>query len=342
MAKVSCRKAICARILELARQDPRIWAVCTDSRGSVTIGAMAEELPEQFVELGIAEQNAVAVAAGLALTGKTVFACGPACFLAARAYEQVKVDVAYNCTDVKIIGVSAGVSYGPLGCTHTSLHDFASMRSLPNLEVVTSLAWGRRGKAVYCVEGNINYTGAVITWLVEMGLLEKPSLSGSIAASLSGNGGVYLVPAFSGLGAPYFNDKARAAIIGMDRSTRPAHLVRAAEECIAYQIRDVVESVTEAAGRPLSRLCADGGPTRDRFLMRFQAGLLGMPLLVSETEELSGAGAAYCAAIGAGLVSEEQIFAGLHEREILPEMENTERAKLLRGWREAVAAVAGK
>lgn len=136
MAKVSCRKAICSRILELAREDPRIYAVCTDSRGSVTIGDMAQELPDQFVEAGIAEQNAVAVAAGLALTGKKVFACGPACFLAARAYEQVKVDVAYNATDVKIIGVSAGVSYGPLGCTHTSLHDFASMRSLPNIEVI--------------------------------------------------------------------------------------------------------------------------------------------------------------------------------------------------------------
>lgn len=234
---------------------------------------------------------------------------------------------------------TAKVTYG----TGSSIMmNAGGVRPRESAGVVTSLAWGRRGKAVYCVEGNINYTGAVITWLVEMGLLEKPSLSGSIAASLSGNGGVYLVPAFSGLGAPYFNDKARAAIIGMDRSTRPAHLVRAAEECIAYQIRDVVESVTEAAGRPLSRLCADGGPTRDRFLMRFQAGLLGMPLLVSETEELSGAGAAYCAAIGAGLVSEEQIFAGLHEREILPEMENTERGKLLRGWREAVAAVAGK
>ena len=84
MAKVSCRKAICSRILELAREDPRIYAVCTDSRGSVTIGDMAQELPDQFVEAGIAEQNAVAVAAGLALTGKKVFACGPACFLAAR------------------------------------------------------------------------------------------------------------------------------------------------------------------------------------------------------------------------------------------------------------------
>lgn len=135
MAKGSCRKAICARIIERAKQDDTAYAICTDSRGSVTIGAMADVVPEQFVEAGIAEQNAVAVAAGLALTGKRVFACGPACFLAARAYEQVKIDVAYNCTNVKLIGVSAGVSYGPLGCTHTSLHDFASMRALPNLEI---------------------------------------------------------------------------------------------------------------------------------------------------------------------------------------------------------------
>ncbi len=136
MAKVSCRKAFCQRLLERARKDKDIYAVCTDSRGSVTIGAMAQELPGQFVEAGIAEQNAVAVGAGLALTGKRVFVCGPACFLAARAYEQVKIDVAYNCTNVKVIGVSAGVSYGPLGCTHTSLHDFASMRSLPNIQVL--------------------------------------------------------------------------------------------------------------------------------------------------------------------------------------------------------------
>lgn len=136
MAKVSCRKAFCQRLLERARKDKDVYAVCTDSRGSVTIGAMAEELPGQFVEAGIAEQNAVAVGAGLALTGKRVFVCGPACFLAARAYEQIKIDVAYNCTNVKVIGVSAGVSYGPLGCTHTSLHDFASMRSLPNIQVL--------------------------------------------------------------------------------------------------------------------------------------------------------------------------------------------------------------
>lgn len=135
MAKGSLRKAVSNKILEEAKKKRDIMAVCTDSRGSVTISAMAKELPDQFIEAGIAEQNAMAVAAGMAVMGKKVFVCGPACFVSARAYEQVKIDVAYNCTDVKIIGVSAGVSYGPLGCTHTSLHDFASMRSLPNIEV---------------------------------------------------------------------------------------------------------------------------------------------------------------------------------------------------------------
>lgn len=136
MSKGSVRKAVCTSILRHAHEDASILTVCTDSRGSVTIGQMAEELPDQFVEAGIAEQNAVAVGTGLAIAGHKVFVCGPACFLAARAYEQVKVDVAYNQTDVKIIGVSAGVSYGPLGCTHTSLHDFAGMRALPNINVI--------------------------------------------------------------------------------------------------------------------------------------------------------------------------------------------------------------
>lgn len=135
MAKVSCRKAFSDTLLEKAKADKTIYTVATDSRGSVTTAKFFRELPKQSVELGIAEQNAVAFGAGLALTGKNVFVTSPACFLAARAYEQVKVDIAYNNTNVKLIGVSAGVSYGPLGCTHTSLHDFASMRSLPNIHV---------------------------------------------------------------------------------------------------------------------------------------------------------------------------------------------------------------
>ena len=119
----------------LAEHDKSIFMVCTDSRGSVTASDFAKKYPAQFVEAGIAEQNAVGIAAGLAAVGKKVFVAGPACFLAARSYEQIKIDVAYNNFNVKIVGVSAGVSYGPLGETHTSLHDIAAMRALPNLEI---------------------------------------------------------------------------------------------------------------------------------------------------------------------------------------------------------------
>lgn len=135
MSKVSCRKAFTTALLKIAKERSDIWAVATDSRGSVTISKFFDELPSQTAEFGIAEQNAVAAAAGISLTGKNVFVTGPACFLAARAFEQVKVDVAYNESNVKIIGVSGGVSYGPLGGTHTSLHDIAGMRALPNLQV---------------------------------------------------------------------------------------------------------------------------------------------------------------------------------------------------------------
>lgn len=135
MAKVSCRKAVTSTLERLFSENPKLYAVATDSRGSVTAGPLSEKFPARFIELGIAEQNAVGVAGGLASLGNTAFVMGPACFLSARAYEQVKVDVAYNQLDVKLIGVSAGVSYGPLGGTHTALHDYAGMRALPNLEV---------------------------------------------------------------------------------------------------------------------------------------------------------------------------------------------------------------
>ena len=135
MTKVSCRKAFTSTLESLAKQDASLFMVCTDSRGSVTASDFAKKYPGQFIEAGVAEQNAVGIAAGLAATGKNVFVAGPACFLAARSYEQIKVDVAYNKSNVKIVGVSAGLSYGPLGGTHTTLHDFAGMRALPNIEI---------------------------------------------------------------------------------------------------------------------------------------------------------------------------------------------------------------
>lgn len=133
---IPCRKAFTETILELAKADRDIITVTSDARGSVTLSQFAEELPQQFVEVGIAEQNAIGIGAGLALSGKKPFVCGPACFYSARNYEQVKVDVAYNKTNVKIVGVSGGVSYGALGSTHHSLNDIAAMRVLPDLTVI--------------------------------------------------------------------------------------------------------------------------------------------------------------------------------------------------------------
>ncbi len=133
---VPCRKMFTNTLLELARKDRQVVVVTTDARGSVTLEEFAQQLPGQFVEIGIAEQNAVGVAAGLAACGKKVFCCSYACFLTARSLEQVKVDVAYTQTNVKIIGVSGGVSYGALGSTHHSLQDLAVMRAIPGIRVV--------------------------------------------------------------------------------------------------------------------------------------------------------------------------------------------------------------
>lgn len=136
MDKIPCRQAFTEKLLELAKKDSDIIAVTSDARGSVTLTKYAEELPDQFIEVGIAEQNAVGVSAGLALNGKKPFVCGPACFYTARSYEQVKIDVAYTNTNVKIIGVSGGVSYGALGSSHHSLNDIATMRVLPYLTII--------------------------------------------------------------------------------------------------------------------------------------------------------------------------------------------------------------
>lgn len=132
----SNRHAFTGALLDVATGDSSIVAVTSDAKGSVTLGEFEKHLPGQFIELGIAEQNTVGVAAGLARAGQRPFVCGPACFYSARAVEQIKNDVAYADTNVKIVGVSGGVSYGALGSTHHSLHDIAFMRAIPNMSII--------------------------------------------------------------------------------------------------------------------------------------------------------------------------------------------------------------
>ena len=136
MGKEALSSAFSEMILEEAKKDKNIMVVCTDSRGSAKLGAYPDELPEQFVEMGIAEQNSFTVSAGMAYMGKKVFTIGPASFYSMRSAEQVKVDIAYSHNNVTVIGISGGISYGALGATHHSLQDISLMRAIPGLTVM--------------------------------------------------------------------------------------------------------------------------------------------------------------------------------------------------------------
>ncbi|MGH0052985.1 MAG: transketolase family protein [Sphaerochaetaceae bacterium] len=132
----ACREAYTTTLLALAKEDPSIIVISSDARGSCSLNTFVETLPDQFVEIGIAEQNEIGVAAGLSVVGKKPFVCAPACFLTTRSLEQVKVDVAYSHQNVKILGVSGGVSYGSLGASHHTLHDIAALRCIPDLAII--------------------------------------------------------------------------------------------------------------------------------------------------------------------------------------------------------------
>ncbi len=135
MNKIPNRQAICNVLMEKAKEDKDIIVLCSDSRGSASLAPFAEAFPEQFVETGIAEQNLVSISAGLAKCGKKPFAASPACFLSTRSYEQAKIDVAYSNTNVTLVGISGGVSYGALGMSHHSAQDIAAMSAIPNMRV---------------------------------------------------------------------------------------------------------------------------------------------------------------------------------------------------------------
>lgn len=135
MNKIPNRQAICDVLMEKAKTDKDIVVLCSDSRGSASMTPFADTYPGQFVEVGIAEQNLVSISAGLAKCGKKPFAASPACFLSTRSYEQAKVDCAYSDTNVTLVGISGGVSYGSLGMSHHSAQDIAAMSSIPNMRV---------------------------------------------------------------------------------------------------------------------------------------------------------------------------------------------------------------
>lgn len=208
--------------------------------------------------------------------------------------------------------------------------------------IVTSLAWSMGGKVNYVLEGNINYTGSVIKWLVDdVKLLGASRESGEFAAKANPEDTTYLVPAFSGLGAPYWDSEAKAAIVGMTRSTGKAEIVKAAEECIAYQITDLVLLMQQESGLPITEIRVDGGPTKDKYLMQFQSDMLSIPVAVPKNEELSGIGAAYAAGFALGLW-DQSVYEKEERIRYLSKVDESSRKKRYDGWKAAVASVLTK
>lgn len=205
-----------------------------------------------------------------------------------------------------------------------------------DLGVVTSLAWSMDGQVNYVLEGNINYTGAVITWLKDdVKLIASAGETEALAYSAAEGDKTYLVPAFSGLGAPYWDSKASAVICGMSRTTGKAEIVRAALESIAYQITDIVRIMGEASGIDIGELRVDGGPTKNKYLMQFQSDQLGIPVRIPEAEELSGIGAAYAAGIAQGIFG-KKIFEKMHRTSYTSNLEEHVRRQRYEGWKDAV------
>jgi len=211
--------------------------------------------------------------------------------------------------------------------------------------LLTTLGYQLSGeKPVYCLEGSIAITGALVQWLRDnLGLISKTSEVETLAASVPDNGGVYFVPAFSGLFAPYWRSDARGIIAGLTRFVKKGHIARAVLEASAYQTRDIVEAMNRDSGVPLNALKVDGGMVRNELLMQFQSDILGVPVIRPHITETTAIGAAYVAGLGVGywenLTKLRKNW--LMDKTWVPKMSNEQRAEKYRRWQMAVERTLG-
>lgn len=282
----------------------------------------------------------------------------------ANLAEVVDSDSNFGETDVEGLFPKPIPIHGVLGDSHGSLFGQGCLKSgmikstygtgssimmnigekpvLSTHGVVTSLAWSMSGKVNYVLEGNLNYTGATITWLKDdLKLIASPAETEKLAREAVSDDSLYLVPAFSGLGAPYWDSRAAAAIVGMTRTTGKAEVVRAGVECIAFQITDIVKAMSEDAGVTVSELRVDGGPTKNAYLMQFQSDIARACVQVPDSEELSGIGPAYAAGLALG-VWDEKIFEKLKRIKYEPKMDEQLRDRKYQGWLSAVQRILTK
>jgi len=213
----------------------------------------------------------------------------------------------------------------------------------PGEGLLTTVAWGLQKEATYALEASIFVTGAAVQWLRDgLGVIGEAAETEAMAASVSDTGGVYFVPALTGLGSPHWDPYARGTIVGLTRGSRREHLVRATLEAIAYQTVDAVRAQEAVSGERLAVLKADGGAVANRWLMQFQADVLGVPVIVPATAETTALGAGYLAGIAAGMWTLEQIKQlWTDSARYEPRMGEDQRESLLAGWRRAVERAKG-
>lgn len=206
-----------------------------------------------------------------------------------------------------------------------------------NNGLVTSLAWGINGKIDYVLEGNINYSGAVITWMKDdMELIKHPGETQEMAFQANQSDTTYLIPAFTGLGAPYWKPEAKALIYGMGRTTGKNEIVKAALESIAYQITDIVEMMKSEDGIIVKEFCVDGGPTANQYLMKFQSDMLETTVKLPRCEESSALGATLMAGLCYGIYNMGDVILNTDRKNYIPSMSKDERTKRYDGWKKII------
>lgn len=233
---------------------------------------------------------------------------------------------------------SAGQIKATYGTGSSVMMNIGERPRLSDSGLVTSMAWGLDGKVEYVFEGNLNYTGAVMTWLREQtGLISTDGEATEMAYAANPNDRTYFVPAFTGLGAPYWDSGATALLTGITRTTGCAEIAKACLDCIAYQINDLVDLMRRDSGLSVDTLRVDGCPTASEYLMQFQSDISDVTVQAPNIPELSGLGAALAAGCAAGVYDRNAVFRHIRYQSYHPAMEPERRAALCEGWREAVS-----
>lgn len=207
--------------------------------------------------------------------------------------------------------------------------------------LVTTIAWGIDGRVEYALEGSVFVAGSAIQWLRDgMRMIGTAPESEEIAAKVEDSEGVYVVPAFVGLGAPYWDDKARGAVFGITRGTSKEHFVRATLESLAYQSRDIIEAMEKDSGIDLTTLKVDGGAVKNNLLMQFQSDILNVPVERPVVNETTALGAAYLAGLAVGFYESKDELTDNYkiDRLFTPSIEDEKRKEMYEGWKNAVKA----